>query len=879
MSFIPVLFYDRWHVDTSGFIIQLVITLVVAVCVPIIGSLVIRMRMVAGHFSIRWVRPIDLSPGDLMGMRADAFHGYHPVYHYRTCDDVIRTRFFRGGHVLIEGSPLSGKSRALFEGLSRLPPRYRIAVLRPDSPNLQTFRLPLRFRFNTRQRIYIVVIDDFDRFIRTQNAPECLELIDGKGCVIAAAGRRTHALSTSVLGDLYPLFGDPITIAPVEKERVEVLIDTLVSPGDESSARLGRFNGTVGSMCLPLELMADRFDRLPLRERDVLITIQGLFRAGLHRGASVFPMEGVTLHMAGREPYHGFDDLSNLYECLEKTGFLTTGRGTVTVETAYLEEVVPYAGSVIDSIREIAAAYARDPLTLLAIADRLFTLAAESDDRVGCLLASRDMLMDALARVRSRGPSTLRRMLYNNLGAVLGGLFEETGRFGYARQGIASLSRSLDEIQADLYRAEYADTLSNIASLYLLLAEKGGTGYHASVAMDGFYESLTIYRDCVMPLKIASAWADTGRALTISAVVERNPAHAARALESFLEALGTYSPRTHPYGYARILFELGRCYLALSRFTNREVNARRAVEAFSRSLNIRSRSRFPGEYAESTEEMAGALCVLAREDSFEEHSLKAIAAYRDAVDVYRELSRPDRCAVVWELVGDSYLALARRKKDPFPASRAVAAYGEALKVWGEKSDPSRHAELQYRIGGACRALFRYGSDPFALKRAALAFGVAAKIGEHHTQPAASCGLAYQQLGKVLLLLADNTGGETRTKYGHEAALALNRALELFDTHRFSMNHRAAKKSLREAYDIVASSESVMVDGKRLLLGHLTGMNGGKRPRKSADASTHIRAIDENNLKSTEGVHAPDSPDIFKTGYDFRAIIRRSSTGG
>lgn len=874
-----MLFYDRWHVETSGFIIQLVITLAAAVCVPIIGFLVIRMRMVAGHFLIKWVRPIDLCSEDLMGMRAGAFHGYHPVYHYRACDDVIRTRIFRGEHVLIEGSPLSGKSRALFEGLSRLPSRYRIAVLRPDSPNLQTFRLPLRFGFNTRRRTYIVVIDDFDRFIRTQNALEYLELIDGKGCVIAAAGRRTHALSASALGDLYPLFGDPITVAPVAGGHAQVLVDTLVYPGDESSARLGRFNGTVGSMCLPLELMADRFDRLPQKQRDVLTTIQGLFRAGLHNGASMFPMGVVALHMAGRETHHGSEDLSNLYECLERAGFLTTGRGTVTVETAYLEDVVSHSASVIDSIREIAAAYSRDPLTLLAIADRLYSFAMESNNRVGCLLASRDMLMDALARVRSREPSALRRMLYNNLGAVLGGLFEETGRFGYARQGIASFSRSLDEIQANFYRVEYADTLSNIASLYMMLAEKGGTGYHASVAMDGFYESLAIYRDCVMPLKIASAWVDTGRALTISAVVERNPAHAARALESFLEALTTYSPRTHPYGYARILFDLGRCYLALSRFTNKEMNARRAVEAFSRSLNIRSRNRFPGEYAETTEEMAGALCVLAREDSFEEHTLKAIAAYQDAVDVYRELNRPDRCAVVWELVGDSYLALARRMKDALPASRAVAAYGEALKIWGEKSNPSRHAELQYRIGGACRALFRYGSDLFALKRAVLAFGVAAKIGERHNQPAASCGLAYQQLGKVLLLLADSNGSESRTKYGYEAAVALNRALELFDTHRFSMNHRAAKKSLREAYDIVASSESVMVDGKRLLLGYLAGMNGGKYSRKSADASTHIRTVDENDLKSTEGAHAPDSPDIFKTGYDFRAVIRRSSTGG
>jgi len=873
---IPSPFRDRWNVNTSGFIIQLAIILAAAVCVPVIGFFIIRMRMVAGHFSIKWKRPLRLMPEELMGMRANAFHGYHPLYRYRVCDDEITNRIFQGGHVLVEGAPLSGKSRALFESLSRLPSRYRIAVLRPDSTDLQTFRLPLFFGLRNRRRMRIVVIDDFDRFIQKRNAPECLEVIDGEGCVIVAAGRRTHTLSDSALGDLYPLFGDPITIVPVVREKADVLVDTLVSTGAGASARLKQFNGAVGSICLPLKIMADRSDRLPPKERDVLTTILGLFQAGLYRGASEFSTEVVTLHMGRREPHRGLEDLSDQYECLENAGFLTTGRGMVTVETAYLEGGIPNDTPVIENIKQIAAAYSRDPLTLLSIAERLFSLAEESDDRVGYLLAARDMLVDALARVRSPGPSALRRMLYNNLGAVLGGLFEATGRFGYARQGITSFSRSLDEIQANFYRAEYADSLSNMASLYTLLAEKGGTGYHATVARDGFYESLTIYRDCVIPLKIAEAWANTGRALTISAVVERNPAHAARALEAFLEALGTYSPGTHPYGYARILSDLGRCYLALARFTNKEANARRAIEAFTRSLNIRTPGRFPREYAETRMEMAGALCVLAREVSFQEHTLKAIAVYRNVVDVYRKLNRPDRCAVVWELIGDNYLALARRMKDAPLASRSVAAYGEALKIWGEKSDPSRHAVLQYRIGGACRALFRYGSDLFALKRAARAFGVAVRIGEEHNQPA-SCGLAYQQLGKILLLLAGSNGGDSRTQYGHEAAFALTRALELFDEHRFSMNHRAAKKSLKEAYDIIGLSNSAMVDGKRLLLGYRDESNTKTRYFDPPGTSMQFRDRVEDDASRFEGSDPFDSPDIFKTGHDFRAAIRRLST--
>ena len=182
------------------------------------------------------------------------------------------------------------------------------------------------------------------------------------------------------------------------------------------------------------------------------------------------------------------------------------------------------------------------------------------------------------------------------------------------------------------------------------------------------------------------------------------------------------------------------------------------------------------------------------------------------------------------------------------------------------------------LSGKTRALFRYGFDPFALRRAARAFGVAVRIGEEQGRPASSA-LAYQQLGRVLLLLAGHTGGESRTRYGQEAACALARALELFDAHRFSMNHRAAKRGLREAYDIIGSSESATEDGKRLLLGHLAGMDGARYPEKTADPPTWPHTNAGGDARRGNAPGPLDSTDIFKTGCDVRAVVRRSMPGG
>jgi hypothetical protein len=277
-------------------------------------------------------------------------------------------------------------------------------------------------------------------------------------------------------------------------------------------------------------------------------------------------------------------------------------------------------------------------------------------------------------------------------------------------------------------------------------------------------------------------------------------------------------------------------------------------------------------------EMAGALCVLARGDSFPENTKKALEAYQDAVDVYQEINRPDRCADAWELMGDCSLALARRMRDARPAFRAVVLYGEALKIRGEKSDPSRHAALQCRIGGAYRTIYRCNADPFALKRAARAFGVAVRIGEEQNRPA-SLGLAYQQLGRVLLLLAEHNGGDARMNYGYEAARALGRALELFDAHRLSMNHRAAKRGLKEAYDIIGSSKSTPVDGKRLLLGHLVEVDERGRLVDPRDPPTRFDAGNGDDATRSRDAHKTDSPDIFRMGYDIRATLRRSTSGG
>jgi hypothetical protein len=98
-----------------------------------------------------------LKPEDLIGKKRP----FKPYYYHRQVDDSIDECLINKKNVLIIGSPLAGKTRALFQALNKLNKPQGIAIPICKDINPETFTLPK----NTK----IIVIDDLHRFVEQQN--------------------------------------------------------------------------------------------------------------------------------------------------------------------------------------------------------------------------------------------------------------------------------------------------------------------------------------------------------------------------------------------------------------------------------------------------------------------------------------------------------------------------------------------------------------------------------------------------------------------------------------------------------------------------------------------------------------------------------------
>ena len=115
----------------------------------------------------------SLKPEDMLGTRP-----FNPYYYRRQEDDLIDKSLINKNNVLIIGSPIAGKTRALFQALNKLNEPQKIAIPICKDINSETFALP--------KNTEIIVIDDLHRFVEQQNFDHLFRIAIESNVVIAA---------------------------------------------------------------------------------------------------------------------------------------------------------------------------------------------------------------------------------------------------------------------------------------------------------------------------------------------------------------------------------------------------------------------------------------------------------------------------------------------------------------------------------------------------------------------------------------------------------------------------------------------------------------------------------------------------------------------
>ena len=481
----------------------------------------------------------SLRPEDLLGKRP-----FNPYYYRRQEDDLIGKSLNDKKNLLIIGSPLSGKSRALFQALNYLKEPKKVAITICKDINPETFQLA--------KNTEIIVIDDLHRFVEQQNFDRLFRIALKNNTVIAATCRseiECKKVENKMLDKnigLETIFGENIIKLPRISKEVGKEIAT------KADIRWGdvEFDGTVGSIFMRLEEMKRRFDNCNDIEKTILRAIKTLHICGIYE-ENLFSLEWIKIAAKG-VGLEGKDyEWTDWFENLKHKEFIALEKNKVQAEEVYLEVVVklPVEIKILDVLEETITIFSGIPEALFRLANRAFGIGTISLEKAE-----------------------------------------------YMKISIQACEEALKVATLDRFPMEYATTQNNLGNAYSTLAGVEAKAENCRRAIQAYEEALKVYTLGRFPMDYAGTQNNLGSAYGILAEVEAKAENCKKAIQAYEEALKVRTLGRFPMQYANTQNSLGNAYSTLAGVEAKAENCRRAIQAYEEALKVVSRKEFPKIY-------------------------------------------------------------------------------------------------------------------------------------------------------------------------------------------------------------------------------------------------------------------------------------------
>ena len=666
----------------------------------VIGGYLISIRKThKDYYKIIWKKSSHLKPKDILRDRAKKEFGFKSYHYPRLQEKSIKEKIEKGENVIVTGNPLAGKTRSVYQVLKQLK---RYDVISPKIVDIDTgnFRVPCRLTF---WRKKILILDDLNKFVGKQNFEYLISEFSKRKIPIIAtcrSGPEYEQIWKKLEEKLSLTFGDPIEIPKVSREEGEKIAkETGKDKLPES------FDGTIGSIFLPLDAMRERFKSLQPEEKGILLSLKRLHLAGIYRERDIYSTERVKLVCQKKEgiegkPYQWQEWLKNL----EKNGFIEfMGDEECRVEEAYLERVVEEEIDPAKNLKEMISIFANDPEALFSIGLRAYS--------VGEILKSAEYLKLAIsAYEKALEVFTIEKYPYyyattqNNLGNAYRTLAEVENKKENCIKAITAYNQALKICTLQKYPYEYAATQNNLGTAYWTLAKAEDKKGNCIKAINAYNQVLKVFTLQKYPYEYARTQNNLGNAYGTLAEVEDKKENCIKAIKAFTEALKVYTLEKFPYDYAATQNNLGTAYWTLAKAEDKKGNCKKAIKAYHKALKVYTLKKYPYDYAATQNNLGTAYLTLAEIENTEENCTKAINALTEALKVHTLEKFPYDYARAQYNLGNAYLTLATVEDKRENCRKAINAYNEALKVHTLEKFSYSYARAQNNLGNAYRTL-------------------------------------------------------------------------------------------------------------------------------------------------------------------------------
>lgn len=698
--------------------------IIVTAIVPFIGYVYKTRKEFRNYYSVIWKPSGKLKPKDLLGERP-----CEEFYFERNLDSFLKRAFERKRNALIVGPPLSGKTRSVYNAL--LNSKRKINVLSPRNVAMPVFKFPTDYFFWSDK---LVFIDDIQYYIEKEDNYHLLfREAKNKGIPVIAAchsGREYKKVKNKLIEhnlDLDTLFGEDIIeldkIAPDEGKKVA---EGLGKKWDNV-----KFNGTIGSIFMPLSEMDRRYDLLDKVEKTALMSIRNLYLCGVFSDNNNFKVEWIK-KAASLNELEGKDfEWTAWLKSLEDKEFIKmTARGKIWAEDAYLEYVVKpdVEMTQLDIMEEMSKIFADNNEVLEMIGERAY-----------------------------------------DTGSIEANVAE------YMRVVINAFESILKNIDNNESKPEFVKAQSYLGQAYWKLSRISDTVENCLKAMNYFNVVLKHINIDSNPTEFGRIKNRIGNTYTAFAEIQNKEQNCKVAINAYNEALKVFTIEKEPYEYARVCNNLGGAYLMLAEVSDPAGNYKRSIDLFTESLKVRTIDRYPKDYALTKNNIANTYAQLSQVEHSERHLKLAVNSYDDALKYNTKAKYPMQYGQIINNIGNAYSMLAGITNDTEYSRKAIAAYKQALEVRNPENAPIMYANTMINLGDAYLTLYQSDKNSENLYNAIDAVEDSLTIRQKDKYPQ-QYGTAQFELAKMYILLA---GLEEKTENYHKAVKAFDEALEIF----------------------------------------------------------------------------------------------------
>ena len=308
------------------------------------------------------------------------------------------------------------------------------------------------------------------------------------------------------------------------------------------------FDGTIGSLILPLNEMRNRFNNAIESEKNILVALKMLYITGIYSKRGLFLTDRIKLLCSTGNLKVSEGNFKECLSSLETKEFIEIENyDEVRVKDVYLEKIVKskYKDD-FEIFADIIDTFKKDPEALFM-----------------CGIRAYDISLVDIKRPKYLGIS------------------------------ITAFKEALKVRTIKDYPIDYADTKNNLGVAYETLAEVKDKEGNCSKAITVFKEALKVSTLKDYPIDYAMTKNNLGVAYETLAEVKDKEGNCSKAITVFKEALRVRTLKDYPIDYAMTKNNLGIAYRILAEVKDKEDNCSKAITAFKESLKVFTEIDYP----------------------------------------------------------------------------------------------------------------------------------------------------------------------------------------------------------------------------------------------------------------------------------------------